>query len=63
METCLKIYNDNVSIKVGTKKENGNVYFLAECKDEFSFIQTDSVIKRIRRFFSNELFKPYVFYQ
>ena len=32
-------------------------------KDEFSFIQTDSVIKRIRRFFSNELFKPYVFYQ
>ena len=32
-------------------------------KDEFSFIQTNSVIKRIRRFFSNELFKPYVFYQ
>lgn len=41
METCLKIYNDNVSIKVGTKKENGNVYFLAECKDEFSFINVE----------------------
>ena len=32
-------------------------------KDEFSFIQFDSVIKRIRRFFSNKLFKPYLFYQ
>ena len=32
-------------------------------KDEFSFIQIDSVIKRIRRFFSNKLFDPYVFYQ
>ena len=32
-------------------------------KDEFSSIQIDSVIKRIRRFFSNKLFKPYVFYQ
>ena len=32
-------------------------------KDEFSFIQFDSVIKRIRRFFSNKLFNPYLFYQ
>ena len=32
-------------------------------KDEFSSIQIDSVIKRIRRFFSNKLFDPYVFYQ
>ena len=32
-------------------------------KDEFSSIQIDSVIKRIRRFFSNKLFKPYIFYQ
>ena len=32
-------------------------------KDEFSSIQIDSVIKRIRRFFSNKLFNPYIFYQ
>ena len=37
----MKIYNDNVSIKVGTKKENGNVFFLSECKDEFSFINVE----------------------
>ena len=32
-------------------------------KNDFSSIQIDSVIKRIRRFFSNELFNPYDFYQ
>ena len=32
-------------------------------KDNFSSIQTDSIIKRIRRIFSNKLFKPYDFYQ
>lgn len=32
-------------------------------KDDFSSIQSDSVIKRIRRFFSNKLFNPYEFYQ
>lgn len=32
-------------------------------KDAFSSIQLDSVIKRIRRFFSNKLFNPYLFYQ
>ena len=32
-------------------------------KDEFSSIQINSTIKRIRRFFSNKLFKPYLFYQ
>lgn len=32
-------------------------------KDSFSTIQSDSVIKRIRRFFSNKLFKPYDFYK
>ncbi len=32
-------------------------------KDEFTYIQSDSIIKRIRRFFSNKLFNPYVFYQ
>lgn len=32
-------------------------------KDEFSSIQIHSTIKRIRRFFSNKLFKPYLFYQ
>ena len=32
-------------------------------KDEFSSIQIDSVVKRIRRFFSNKLFNPYIFYQ
>lgn len=32
-------------------------------KDDLSFIQTDSIIKRIRRFFSNKLFDPYLFYQ
>lgn len=32
-------------------------------KDSFSSIQLDSVIKRIRRFFSNKLFNPYLFYQ
>ena len=32
-------------------------------KDEFSSIQINSTVKRIRRFFSNKLFKPYLFYQ
>ena len=32
-------------------------------KDEFSSIQVNSTVKRIRRFFSNKLFKPYLFYQ
>lgn len=32
-------------------------------KDSFSSIQFDSVVKRIRRFFSNNLFNPYLFYQ
>lgn len=32
-------------------------------KDSFSSIQFDSVVTRIRRFFSNKLFKPYIFYQ
>lgn len=31
-------------------------------KDDFSLIKLDSVIKRIRRFFNNKLFKPYNFY-
>ena len=30
-------------------------------KDDFSLIQHDSVIKRIRRFFKNKLFNPYFF--
>ena len=32
-------------------------------KSSFSHIQVDSVVKRIRRFFSNPLFHPYSFYQ
>ena len=32
-------------------------------KDEFSSILLDSIIKRIRRFFNNKLFNPYLFYQ
>lgn len=32
-------------------------------KDDFSSIHIDSIIKRIRRFFSNELFNPYDFYK
>jgi len=31
-------------------------------KDDFSLVQLDSVIKRIKRFFSNKLFNPYDFY-
>ena len=31
-------------------------------KDEFSLVQNDSVIKRIRRFFKNKFFDPYTFY-
>lgn len=31
-------------------------------KDDFSLIQHDSVIKRIKRFFKNKLFNPYFFY-
>ena len=31
-------------------------------KDEFSYIQLNSIIKRIRRFFNNKLFNPYFFY-
>ena len=31
-------------------------------KDDFSLIQHESVIKRIKRFFSNKLFNPYKFY-
>ena len=30
-----------------------------ELKDDFSLIQYDSVVTKIRRFFSNKLFKPY----
>ncbi len=32
-------------------------------KDNFSSIQSDSIIKRIRRFFANKLFDPYKFYR
>lgn len=32
-------------------------------KDDFSLVQLDSVSRRIRRFFSNKLFNPYLFYQ
>lgn len=32
-------------------------------KGDFSKVQHDSVVTRIRRFFSNRLFKPYLFYQ
>ena len=31
-------------------------------KDNFSLVQHDSVVKRIRRFFKNKLFDPYSFY-
>ena len=31
-------------------------------KDSFSLIQHDSIIKRIKRFFTNKLFNPYTFY-
>ena len=31
-------------------------------KDNFSLVQHDSVVKRIRRFFKNKLFNPYSFY-
>lgn len=31
-------------------------------KDHFSFVQLDSVVRRIRRFFNNSLFDPYSFY-
>ena len=31
-------------------------------KDDFSFVKLDSVSKRIRRFFNNNLFDPYLFY-
>ena len=33
-----------------------------ELKNQFSLVQLDSVIKRIKRFFSNELFKPHEFF-
>ena len=33
-----------------------------ELKDDFSLVQIDSVIKRIKRFFTNKLFNPYDFY-
>ena len=32
-------------------------------KDDFSSIKVDSIIKRIRRFFTNKLFNPYDFYK
>ena len=32
-------------------------------KGKFSFIQFDSIVRRIRRFFSNKLFNPYFFYE
>ena len=32
-------------------------------KEEFSLVQYDSVVKRIRRFFNNSLFDPYLFYK
>ena len=33
-----------------------------ELKGDFSLIHHDSVIKKIKRFFSNKLFNPYSFY-
>ena len=33
-----------------------------ELKGDFSLVQLDSVIKRIKRFFCNKLFNPYLFY-
>lgn len=33
-----------------------------ELKGEFSTVQHDSDVKRIKRFFSNKLFNPYEFY-
>ncbi len=33
-----------------------------ELKNDFSLVQHDSVIKRIKRFFTNKLFNPYEFY-
>lgn len=33
-----------------------------QLKGDFSFVQHDSVVKRIRRFFKNRLFDPYIFY-
>lgn len=33
-----------------------------ELKDDFSLVQYDSVIKRIKRFFTNKLFNSYDFY-
>ena len=32
-------------------------------KEEFFLVQYDSVVKRIRRFFNNSLFDPYLFYK
>ena len=32
-------------------------------KEEFSLVQYDSVVKRIRGFFNNTLFEPYLFYK
>ena len=34
-----------------------------QLKDDFSLIQYDSVVKRIRRFYNNKLFDPYSFYE
>ena len=33
-----------------------------QLKDEFSLVNFESVVKRIKRFFSNKLFEPYEFY-
>ncbi len=35
-----------------------NIYIAKELKNYFSLVQLDSVTKRIKRFLSNELFKP-----
>ena len=32
-------------------------------KDDFSLVQYDSIVRRIRRFFNNKLFNPYSFYE
>ena len=35
---------------------------VAVLKDEFSLVQLESVIKRMKRLFANKLFDPYLFY-
>lgn len=61
-KTCLNIMPDVLASMVSSLSSSTSQIAL-HCKgDKFDFIQPDSVIKRIRRFFNNTNYDPYLIY-